>query len=100
MLHGGMGITTRYSLAYICFNLFLRLMVISGLCRTRNPCSSSFCQSFLVGTNNLFYFLQRYESGLVNLQSGDDWQEMCATTPGHIQGKDFDGPTSCAYWVS
>ena len=45
-------------------------------------------------------FLQRYESGLVNLQGGDDWQEMCATTPGHIQGKDFDGPTSCATWVS
>ena len=45
-------------------------------------------------------FLQRYESGLVNLQGGDNWQEMCATTPGHIQGKDFDGPTSCATWVS
>ena len=36
----------------------------------------------------------------MNLQGGDNWQEICATTPGHIQGKDFDGPTSCATWVS
>jgi len=42
--------------------------------------------------------IHRYESGLVNLQPGDDWQEMCATTPGRIQDKDFDGPTSCATW--
>ena len=36
----------------------------------------------------------------MNLRGGDNWQEMCATTPGHVQGRDFDGPTSCATWVS
>ena len=25
---------------------------------------------------------------------------MCATTPGRVQGQIFDGPTSCASWVS
>ncbi|KAF8815875.1 hypothetical protein BYT27DRAFT_7078771, partial [Phlegmacium glaucopus] len=44
--------------------------------------------------------IHRYESILMNLQNGDDWHEMCATTPGHVQGRDFDGPTSCASWVS
>jgi len=42
--------------------------------------------------------IHRYESGLENLKGGDDWHEMCATTPGHVQGRDFDGPTSCASW--
>ena len=36
----------------------------------------------------------------MNLQNGDDWHEMCATTPGRVQGRNFDGPTSCASWVS
>ena len=44
--------------------------------------------------------LQRYESVLENLQWGDDWHVMCATTPGRVQGRFFDGPTSCASWVS
>ena len=99
-LHGGISITTRYSSIYMLFNISGTLiMATSGLRRRKNPRSSS-ChhQSFLIGCNNIF--LQRYESRLMNLQSGDDWQEMCATTPGHIQGKYFNGPTSCATWVS
>lgn len=44
--------------------------------------------------------IHRYESILMNLQKGDDWHEMCATTPGHVQGRDFKGPTSCASWRS
>ena len=96
VLRGGTVITTRYSLIYLyIFQLFQPLTINVGLRRTRDSCSSSY-YLFCTGNNDV---LQRYESGLVNLQSGDDWQEMCATTPAHVQGKDFDGPTSCAIWV-
>jgi len=44
--------------------------------------------------------IHRYESVLENLQWGDDWHVMCATTPGQVQGRSFDGPTSCASWRS
>ena len=75
-----------------------------GLRRTRNPCSFLRHQSFfgtgILYSNVFFFVLQRYESVLDNLQNGDDWHEMCATTPGHVQGRSFDGPTSCAIGVS
>ena len=60
-----------------------------------------FIPSIVFGTSDLNDdFLQRYESVLENLQWGDDWHVMCATTPGRVQGRDFDGPSSCASWVS
>ena len=72
-------------------------MAFTGLRRTRNPCSSSL--SIIVHVTYMNFFIQRYESVLENLQQGDDWHIMCATTPGQIQGRSFDGPTSCASWV-
>ena len=56
--------------------------------------------SIIFHTCNLYDIFQRYESVLENLQWGDDWHVMCATTPGRVQGRNFDGPTSCASWVS
>jgi hypothetical protein len=62
------------------------------------------CASYIVvcGPCNLYMndeLFQRYESVLENLQRGDDWHAMCATTPGRVQGRIFDGPSSCASWV-
>ena len=47
--------------------------------------------------SNILY--QLYHSELQNLQGGEDWQVMCATTPGNMQGVHYNGPTSCADWV-
>lgn len=98
-LHGGEVMTIRYSSKY--FNFNDTLMATTGLRRTGNPCASSY--TFFHGPRNIFIdndFLQRYESVLENLQWDDVWQVMCATTPGRVQGRNFDGPSSCASWVS
>lgn len=44
--------------------------------------------------------LQRAEARLENIQSGDDWQAMCNTTPNIVHGFEFDHPTSCENRVS
>ncbi|KAH9933164.1 uncharacterized protein BXZ73DRAFT_46504 [Epithele typhae] len=38
---------------------------------------------------------QRYSANLMNLRHGDDWDEMCRSTPANIFGHEFDGPTAC-----
>ena len=90
--------TTRYSPMHF-FNFRDTLMATTGLRRTGNPCSFSCHLSYLVHVTYTC-ILQRYESVLENLQWGDDWHVMCATTPGRVQGRVFDGPSSCASWVS
>ena len=92
------GITTRYSLIYIYIvQLFQPQMINLGLRRTRSSCSFSYYQSFFgIPLTTMFCSVTNLAWWM---QSGDDWQEVCATTPGHVQGKDFDGPTSCATWV-
>ena len=85
----------------IYFNFRYSLMATTGLRRTRNSCSSSCYQSYLVHVTYINKKnLQRYESVLENLQWGDDWHVMCATTPGRVHGRVFNGPSSCASWVS
>lgn len=46
------------------------------------------------------YQPQVYESRLENLMNGEDWREMCQTTPTVINGKTISSPTSCGDWVS
>ncbi|KAJ7038006.1 hypothetical protein C8F04DRAFT_951913, partial [Mycena alexandri] len=41
----------------------------------------------------------RIESHLENLQPGDDWRNMCSTTPANFWGLHFDGPGVCEDWV-
>ncbi|KAH9478071.1 hypothetical protein JR316_0010308 [Psilocybe cubensis] len=43
--------------------------------------------------------IRRHEAPLENLQNGDNWQEMCSTTPAIINGVHYNGPTSCADWL-
>lgn len=43
---------------------------------------------------------QRFEQHLQNIQSGDNWKQMCSTAPTDFHGHHFDTPTSCANWVS
>ncbi|KAJ7905915.1 hypothetical protein B0H13DRAFT_731197 [Mycena leptocephala] len=40
---------------------------------------------------------RRFESRLWNLQSGDDWREMCTTTPADFRQMHFEGPDMCEY---
>ncbi|TDL29226.1 hypothetical protein BD410DRAFT_9741 [Rickenella mellea] len=40
----------------------------------------------------------RLQARLWNLQSGDDWDHMCATTPVIIHGVEYPSPTSCHDW--
>ncbi|KAJ7038882.1 hypothetical protein C8F04DRAFT_1034096 [Mycena alexandri] len=42
--------------------------------------------------------VQRIESHLENLQPGDDWRNMCSTTPAHFWGLHFDSPGVCEDW--
>jgi hypothetical protein len=42
---------------------------------------------------------QLIESRLWNLQGGDDWRDMCSTTPADFRGLHFEGPDSCENWV-
>jgi hypothetical protein len=44
-------------------------------------------------------FHQRIESRLWNLQSGDDWRDMCSTTPANFRGLHLDSPEICENWV-
>jgi len=41
---------------------------------------------------------RRIESPLENLQGGDDWREMCTTTPADFRGLHFSGPDYCVNW--
>jgi len=41
---------------------------------------------------------RRYHTFLEGLREGDDWREMCATTPFGFHQMHFDGPTYCADW--
>jgi hypothetical protein len=41
---------------------------------------------------------RRIESHLENLQNGDDWRDMCSTTPADFRHLHFDGPDVCEYW--
>lgn len=97
-LHGGEGMTIRYFSIYL---LRLNFLLMDICCnRVASKEESTFVSIIFSSCNNNRSFLQRYESILENLQNGDDWHEMCATTPGRVQGRYFDGPTSCASWVS
>ncbi|KAF7325777.1 hypothetical protein MKEN_00428200 [Mycena kentingensis (nom. inval.)] len=40
----------------------------------------------------------RMESRLWDLRPGDDWREMCSTTPADLRGIHFDGPDMCENW--
>ncbi|KAJ7640739.1 hypothetical protein DFH06DRAFT_1215097 [Mycena polygramma] len=42
--------------------------------------------------------LRRIESHLENLQGGDDWHEMCSTTPADFRQLHFEGPDICENW--
>jgi len=41
---------------------------------------------------------RRIESPLENLQGGDDWREMCTTTPADFRRLHFSGPDYCVNW--
>ncbi|KAJ7453201.1 hypothetical protein FB451DRAFT_1281997 [Mycena latifolia] len=41
---------------------------------------------------------RRIESRLENLKSGDDWRDMCSTTPADFRHLHFDGPQMCEHW--
>ncbi|KAJ6448450.1 hypothetical protein C8R45DRAFT_947977 [Mycena sanguinolenta] len=38
------------------------------------------------------------ESRLWNLQSGDDWRDMCSTTPANFRGLHLESPEICENW--
>ncbi|KAJ7101065.1 hypothetical protein C8R44DRAFT_716446 [Mycena epipterygia] len=38
------------------------------------------------------------ESRLWNLQGGDDWRDMCSTTPADFRGLHFESPEICENW--
>jgi hypothetical protein len=40
------------------------------------------------------------ESRLWNIQAGDDWKQICSTTPADFRGFHFDGPKNCDDRVS
>lgn len=43
--------------------------------------------------------LRRVESPLGNLRSGDNWQDMCYSTPATLFGRSYNGPTAgCVDW--
>ncbi|PPQ95305.1 hypothetical protein CVT25_001036 [Psilocybe cyanescens] len=42
--------------------------------------------------------IRRHEAPLENLHNGDNWEDMCSTTPANINGVNYDGPTSCVDW--
>ncbi|KAJ7473747.1 hypothetical protein B0H11DRAFT_2195438 [Mycena galericulata] len=42
--------------------------------------------------------LKRIESHLENLQGGDDWRDMCSTTPADFLHLHFDSPHMCENW--
>ncbi|KAF8157244.1 hypothetical protein B0H34DRAFT_675551 [Crassisporium funariophilum] len=42
--------------------------------------------------------IHRYDAHLENLQNGDDWREMCSTTPYNIHGHHYAHPTICTDW--
>lgn len=44
--------------------------------------------------------LQRMRSRLWNIEPGEDWKLMCATTPADINGVHFLGPKYCEDGVS
>ncbi|KAF8811608.1 hypothetical protein BYT27DRAFT_7208251 [Phlegmacium glaucopus] len=67
--------------------------VFPSRCDTQGMCGTV-VGHWVVNFNEAVMRYMRYESILMNLQNSDDWHEMCATTPGHVQGRDFDGPTS------
>ncbi|KAJ7101202.1 hypothetical protein C8R44DRAFT_747390 [Mycena epipterygia] len=41
---------------------------------------------------------RRIESRLWNLQGGDDWGDMCSTTPADFRGLHFESPEICENW--
>ncbi|KAK7044507.1 hypothetical protein R3P38DRAFT_2879177 [Favolaschia claudopus] len=41
---------------------------------------------------------RRFESHLENLQSGDNWRDMCSTTPANFRNMHFGGPDTCEDW--
>jgi len=43
---------------------------------------------------------RRIEARLDNLQRGDDWREMCSTTPANFAGLNFSTPDYCTNWGS
>jgi hypothetical protein len=51
----------------------------------------------IIAILNMFH--QHIESRLWNLQSGDDWSDMCSTTPATFRGLHFDSPEICENWV-
>jgi len=42
--------------------------------------------------------LRRIESHLEDLRGGDDWRDMCSTTPADFLHLHFDGPHMCVDW--
>lgn len=51
-------------------------------------------------TRRLTWLLQRMRSRLWNIEPGEDWKLMCATTPADINGVHFLGPKYCEDGVS
>ncbi|KAJ7111445.1 hypothetical protein C8R44DRAFT_632962 [Mycena epipterygia] len=41
---------------------------------------------------------RRIESHLMNLQGGDDWRDMCSSTPADFRGLHFESPDICENW--
>ncbi|KAJ6588639.1 hypothetical protein B0H19DRAFT_213478 [Mycena capillaripes] len=41
---------------------------------------------------------RRIESPLWNLQDGDNWRNMCSTTPANFRNLHFDSPGVCEHW--
>ncbi len=39
--------------------------------------------------------VQHFEARLWGMNHGENWETMCATTPGQIDGRDIGHPTSC-----
>ncbi|KAJ7706656.1 hypothetical protein B0H17DRAFT_906168, partial [Mycena rosella] len=42
--------------------------------------------------------LRRIESRLENLQAGDNWRDMCSSTPANFRHLHFESPGMCEHW--
>jgi hypothetical protein len=79
--------------------LFPHLISVPGLPFARfRPTSMTF--PLLVRVQKVTYIIQRVETPLGNLRSGDDPNDMCYSTPAVIHGQSYNGPNAgCVDWV-
>lgn len=78
--------------------MFLRLFLTAGLHHPGIRFKST-CFYANIHPSHYLNCHQRIESHLEDLRGGDDWRDMCSTTPADFLHLHFDGPHMCVDWV-